>query len=91
MIKFNPVCVDNFFHNPDEIREFGLSLNKEPHYKGSWPGERTEELFKIDEDFNSTLILKILSSYFDLRYTQVNWKSSKIYFQLITEKTSYGK
>ena len=83
MIKFNPICVDNFFHNPDEIREFGLSLNKEPHYKGSWPGERTEELFKIDEDFNSTLILKILSSYFDLRYTQVNWKSSKIYFQLI--------
>ena len=83
MIKFNPVCVDNFFHNPDEIREFGLSLNKEPHYKGSWPGERTEELFKIDEDLNHTLILKILSSYYDLRHTQVNWESSKLYFQSI--------
>ena len=53
MIKFNPICVDNFFDNPDEIRKFGLGLKKEPHYKGSWPGERSDELFKIDEDFNS--------------------------------------
>lgn len=87
-IKFNPIIVDNFFVNPDEIRKFGLSLSKKPSDKGNWPGYRSELLHIIDYDFNNCLILKILSTYFDLRYTQLTWEKSYITFQTMK---SYDK
>jgi len=82
-IKFNPTIIDNFFVNPDEIRKFGLSLPKKTSDKGDWPGYRSEPLHIIDYDFNNTLILKILSTYFDFRHVQANWEKSNITFQTI--------
>ena len=82
-VKFNPTVVDNFFVNPDEIRNFGLSLSKKSSDGGHWPGQRSEELHNIDYDFNNCLILKILSTHFDLRYTEVSWEKSNVTFQTI--------
>jgi len=82
-IKFNPTIVDNFFTNPDIIRNFGLNLPKEKQKDGHWPGERSEELYIIDNDFNHCLIMKILSTHFDLRHVHVTWERSNITFQVI--------
>ena len=81
--KFFSVCVDNFFDNPDSIRNFGLNLKKQPCPNGDWPGERSQELHTIDIELANSLLLKILSSYFDFRYNDIKWGGSSITFQQI--------
>ena len=81
--KFYSVCVDNFFDKPDLIRNFALSLPKKPCFTGDWPGERSQELHTIDSELSNSILLKILSSYFDFRYENIQWGSSSITFQQI--------
>jgi len=80
--KFYPVCVDNFFKNPNLIRDLGLKLDKESDPSGRWPGYRSVPLWMIDENLNTQIILKILNSYFDLSYQSLSWKSSEVTFQI---------
>jgi len=80
-INFFPVCVDNFFTDPDRIRNWGLSLPKQSSPQGAWPGKRSASLHDINEEIHVTIILKILSSYFDLKFTDVSWDSASIMFQ----------
>ena len=81
--KFYSVCVDNFFENPNLIRNFGLSLPKKPSIDGLSPGIKSEYLHTIDRNLNTLILLKILSVYFDLRYESVEWEESRISFQQI--------
>lgn len=82
--NFYSVCVDDFFKNPDDIRNFGLSLEKEPDPEGKWPGKRSTILHNIKEEFANELILKVFSTYLDLKYVSVSWKESNVMFQEIT-------
>lgn len=81
--RFFPVTVDNFFDNPDKIVNYAKSLPKTPNSKGEWPGKRTEELWKIDNELSNAILLKILSCYYDLSYQDVTWKRSNLAFQEI--------
>ena len=81
--KFFSVCIDDFFLNPDEIREWGLSLDKGPSHDGAWPGVRSDELYKINDVVNRHIIFKILSAYFDMSYVSFSWTHSNAYFQQI--------
>ncbi len=78
-----PLCVDNFFDKPDTIREWANSLPKERSVEGSWPGYRTAPLHEIDNEFHITLMLKVLSAYYDLKYANVSWSSCRAHFQVI--------
>jgi len=82
--NFYSVCVDNFFKNPNKIREWGLSLPKKPDADGRWPGVRTSSLHEIDYPFANQLALKVLSSYFDFRYNSISWEKNNSYFQEIS-------
>jgi len=81
--KFNSICVDDFFSEPDLIRNFGLSIKKTPDIKGKWPGLRTSNLYEINYTFHNQFLLKVFSAYFDLRYTNVKWKDSLVHFQQV--------
>ena len=87
--RFWPVTLDNFFDNPDEIRELGLHLLesdkviKSRDEDGDWPGYRTEQLGKIDEELTQRMSEKILSCYFNLDFEQVFWNECDMRFQLI--------
>jgi hypothetical protein len=90
--KFWPVTLDNFFDNPDEIRELGLRLledkaikSTDDNYtsKGRWPGYRSELLWKIDEKLVQRIIQRILSCYFNLDLERVFWNKCEIRFNLI--------
>ena len=83
--KFYPTVVDNFFDNPDFIRQFGLSLPKKPDNEGRWPGIRSRPLHEINDQLSCSFLLKVFSVYFDLSYQNVNWTSSKVYFQQISK------
>ena len=88
--KFWPVTLDNFFENPDEIRELGLrSLESDKVIKsrdddGEWPGYRSEPLWEIDEELTHRITEKILSCYFNLDFERISWDQSWLQFHLIS-------
>lgn len=81
--KFNSVCIDNFFSDPDEIRNLGLSISKEPDDLGRWPGVRSKNLYEIDEDLHTLFCLKVLSCYYDLRFVDLQWTECTSKFQVV--------
>jgi len=81
--NFYPTCIDNFFDDPNLIRELGLKLPKYKDKDGYWPGERTKMIHEIDNELNSAIIFKIFSIYFDLTFHNVSWGSSCLSFQKI--------
>ena len=63
----NPTSVDNFYDDPDSIRDFALSLNYfSPDKHHNFPGERTDCLSSIDKDFYNFSIRRLLSCFFKI-------------------------
>jgi hypothetical protein len=82
-LKYFPsICVDNFYDDPDKIREFALSLDYYPSDTGAWPGKRTKLLHEIDENFFKNFCIKVLSLYYDFNLSRVDWEIATS-FQLI--------
>jgi len=91
--KFWPVTIDNFFDDPDEIRELGLRLlepdkviKKVEHSSvegGRWPGYRSLRLGQIDKGLEQRITSKILSCYFNIDFEQIFWNYCEIRFNLI--------
>ena len=84
--KFWSVTFDNFFDDPDEIRELGLSMLKSKKGfdgVGAWPGYRSEELWKTDEGLTQRITEKILSCYFNLNFESIFWNHCDLHFNLI--------
>ncbi len=76
---------DNFFSNPDLIRDYALSLDMESDNSGKWPGVRSKMLYEINRDLNDFIVAKILSCYYDFTKYAVNWDDSMCQFQLINK------
>jgi|TARA_B100000085_G_scaffold210080_1_gene194079 hypothetical protein len=75
-------CVDNFYENPDSIRDFALSLDYYPPNKDEFfPGERTHCLSLVDKKFYHFSVQKFLSCFFELT-SNTTWKGST-HFQKI--------
>ena len=74
-VLFPTLCVDNFYDNPQEIRDWALSLkfNDKENKDGKWPGIRTPMLHEINHIFFDTFCKKILSMYFDLTKSDIEW------------------
>jgi hypothetical protein len=83
MKDFPALCVDNFYSDPDKIREFALSLDYDQSPDGSWPGKRSPELCDVDRNFFDQFCMKIFSLYFDLEHVHINYVVSTR-FQIIT-------
>jgi hypothetical protein len=83
MKTFPTICVDNFYKNPDKVREFALSLdyNGADNADGTYPGKRTQNLHKIDKEFFDKFCNKLMTLYFDFQ-TPVSWEINTS-FQLI--------
>ena len=90
--KFWPVTLDNFFDNPDEIRELGLHLLKSDKVikpsdndsqGGRWPGIRSQMLWEIDNDLTQRIIEKVMSCYFNLDLEEISWNFCDMQFQLM--------
>jgi hypothetical protein len=80
---FPTICVDGFYENPDSIRKFALSQTFYDNEDGRWPGKRTRHLVDLNKDFFDEFCHKLLSLYFDLNNSAVQWEVSTG-FQLIT-------
>jgi len=82
MTMWPTICIDNFYSDPDKVRDFALSLEFTSSENGLWPGKRTKDLFDIDQKFMSKFCHKLMSHYFDLESSSVRWKINS-QFQLI--------
>ena len=58
------LIVDNFFNDPDEIRNIGLSLERKENL-GAYPGTRTKPLHSLKPSFFNWSTNKILSVVFN--------------------------
>ena len=70
-----PVSIlDNFFDNPDSIREWGLKQKFGPALDGQWPGLRTDPLSEINPGLHEVLCHRYFNLFFDLRGGErVDW------------------
>jgi|TARA_B100000900_G_scaffold299374_1_gene257967 hypothetical protein len=60
------MVVDNFYEEPDQVREYALSLEYFKGDRGSWPGVRTKLFHEFDQkslDFFSKKLLVYLKDY----------------------------
>jgi hypothetical protein len=78
---FPALCVDNFYDNPDQVREFALSLEYKKQL-GNYPGLRTDPLYDIDYNFFNTSVSKIVSLFFNYNNENISWEVTT-YFQKI--------
>ena len=58
-MRFPTLCVDDFYINPEKVRDFALSLEYSKP-EGIYPGERTKYLHEIDKKFFHQFCEKLL-------------------------------
>lgn len=73
MIEFPTLCVDDFYKNPDEVRELALSQEYMPDLDGRWPGKRTTTLHTINEDLFHGFCRKLFDILFDTDKDPLTW------------------
>ncbi|NDB61755.1 hypothetical protein EB001_25440 [bacterium] len=71
MINFPTIIVDNFYKQPDKIREFALK-QEYLDSPGNYPGKRTKKLHELNRDLFDGFCSKLFSLYYthaDLKYS----------------------
>jgi len=72
-MKFPVLCVDNFYKNPEKIRNFALSLDYKKDLSIN-PGLRTEHLYNIDIHFFNKFCEKLFSLFYNYDVERCDWK-----------------
>ena len=86
--QFIPTTVvDDFFDNPEYIRDYALSLEYVKDLEYTWPGKRTKQLYEIDPALFEFVINRALSLYYRPGIDYTEWRA-KCCFQLVDK--SYG-
>lgn len=74
-MKTFPVTVlDNFYENPELVRDWALSQEYFPGPDGDWPGERTKAIQELNRSFFTQFCSKVLGLYFDLDQTRISYE-----------------
>ena len=82
------MIIDNFYDEPDIIRDYALDLEFFKGDRGTWPGLRTELLHKVDIDLFNLTVNKIKLAVKDYGYT--NFLEVQTGFQIIEESWGEG-
>jgi len=89
MNKFPVTIIDNFYENPDLVRNFALSLPYHDPPIGQYPGSRTGLLSVENDYFFRVFTHKLFSLFFDFETTKLMW-SVETNFQKINSFSSNG-
>ena len=77
-------CIENFYDDPDSIRDFALSLDYYPPNRDeNFPGVRTNCLSSIDDNFFQFSTQRFLSCFFDLT-PDTTWKGTTTFHKIHT-------
>ena len=73
MRNFPVVIVDNFFKNPNKVRNFALHQEFKRDEKSNYPGLRTDCLSVIEPSLHNEFLKKFFSIYYDFQFEEVDW------------------
>jgi len=63
------LIMDNFLSNPDNVREFGLSLSyRRIDINENWEGQRSEQVSVYDKTLADNICRGIISNYFNMTH-----------------------
>lgn len=79
------ICVDDFFINPEEVVKFANSLEYAKDPDGRWPGERSQLLHLVDQNFFNYVGKKFLSVLYPISYRHITYQM-RLCFQRISPK-----
>lgn len=80
---FPTICVDNFFDDPDAVRNLALSLEYKSTSNIPWPGKRSRPINQISPVYFDQFCKKLMSLSFNLKKEQdLSWRV-ETYFQMI--------
>lgn len=69
--------VNDFYQNPDEIRQYALAQEyrscEAPQDKYGWPGSRTKDLSELDQNLYQKICLKIVSIFHNSEHDVMRW------------------
>ena len=82
-MKLHTVIDDNFFDNPDKIVKYANTIEYYKKDSQNWPGGRSLNMWELNDDLYKFITNKVLSYYFDLKKTRVNWRYTNIRFHKI--------
>jgi len=70
---FPITCVDNFYSDPDIIREYALSLDYTRDNKANYPGTRTERLHITNPLLFDIFCKKLFSLFYNFEKEEIKW------------------
>lgn len=85
-----PVTVlDNFFDDPDAVRELALQQKFEVDSLSRWPGKRTRSIYEISHSLHDTVCNKLFSLFYDFRTEGAKWEVESC-FQKVDKSYNNG-
>ena len=85
-----PVTVlDNFFDDPDAVRELALQQKFEVDPLARWPGKRTKHIHEISDSLHETVCNRLFSLFYDFRAEGAKWEVASC-FQKVDKSYSNG-
>ena len=79
MKNFPTICIDNFYSDPDIIRDFALKQEFHKSLTGGWPGTRTYPIHQLDQDFFKYFTSKFLAVFYDFKQEDEILKSIEFF------------
>lgn len=73
MRNFPVAIVDNFFKEPDKVKNFALHQEFKRDETSNYPGLRTDCLSVIEPSLHNEFLKKFFSIYYDFKFEQLNW------------------
>jgi len=88
-MNFPAMAIDNFYDDPDYVRNFALSQDFYPADNGEYPGKRSKPLDLINRNLFDQFLNRFFSIYYDFEVHRVDWQVDT-YFQIIEEYDDEG-
>jgi len=82
MKHFPTFSVDNFYDDPNSVREFALAQEFTASDEGRYPGKRTKSIYELNPKLFDTFCSRFFGIFYDFSNTKVEW-AVETSFQLI--------
>ena len=73
-MSFPVTCMDNFYPDPDVIRQYALSLDYSRGHLDKYPGVRSNLIHTLNPDLFDLSCKKLFSIFFDLKVGNFDWQ-----------------
>lgn len=80
MFNYPVTIIDNFYDNPEEIRDFALKHNFFPTEEGFYPGRRTEKLNITNRKMFDFFCIRLFSLFYNIELEpEIEWEVSSVF------------